>query len=135
MGRNRRAGAQGAAAIDVLRAGERPVATQVRLRAGSVEVPWKIAHDEDFAAFSPGAQIMAEAMRSWNADPVVARVDPVCDEDNRLLAHLWADAEPYGTLILARPGWRLAGRLIAARHEAERLARLRARALRARLRG
>jgi CelD/BcsL family acetyltransferase involved in cellulose biosynthesis len=92
---------KGAATVDVLRVGDRPVAALVRLDHGGLSIPWKIAYDEGFAAFSPGRQLICDETRRWLSDPSVVRVDPVCEEGNPLFAGLWRDSEPYGTLLIS----------------------------------
>jgi CelD/BcsL family acetyltransferase involved in cellulose biosynthesis len=122
-------GRSGRAAIDVMRVGERPVAALIRLTQGSLSVPWKIAYDEEFAAFSPGKQLICDETRRWLADPAIGRVDPVCEEGNALMAPLWKEREPYGTLLVSPRRRSMAARLTAslldfkthARHRAKRL--------------
>ncbi len=101
------------AAIDVIRLGDRPIAALIRLEHGGLSIPWKIAYDEEFAAFSPGKQLMCDATRRWLLDPAVTRVDPVCDEDNPLMAGLWTERERYGTLIISTRRWALGARVSA----------------------
>jgi CelD/BcsL family acetyltransferase involved in cellulose biosynthesis len=120
---------QGRAAIDVMRVGDKPVAALIRLEHAGLSIPWKVAFDERFAAFSPGKQLMSDETRRWLSDPAVRRVDPVCEEGNPLLSSLWADREPYGTLLVGTrrwaPGVRLRAGLInlktAGKHAAKRL--------------
>ncbi len=102
---------QGVATIDVLRVGDRPAAALIRFDHGGLSVPWKIAYDEAFAASSPGKQLMADETRRWLQDADTARGDPVCDPDNALMAALWSDREPYGTLLVSTHPWGIAARL------------------------
>ncbi len=102
---------KGLAAIDVMRLGDRPIAALIRFDHGRTSIPWKVAFDEEFAAFSPGKQLMCDETRRWLADPTVARVDPVCEEGNPMMTLLWPDREPYGTLILSSSAWGLSARL------------------------
>ncbi len=88
------------ATIDVMRVGDKPIAALIRFDLGSLSIPWKIAFDEGFAAFSPGKQLMADETRHWLHEATVERVDPVCEEDNPLLALLWREREEYGTLLV-----------------------------------
>ena len=104
----------GRAAIDLLRVGEEPVAALIRLDHGGLSIPWKITFDERFAAVSPGKQLMCDATRRWLAGTSPSRVDPVCEEDNPLIAGLWTGREPYGTLILSPGRWGLGARMRAA---------------------
>jgi hypothetical protein len=120
-------GQQGRVAIDVLRAGERPVAALIRLDHAGLSIPWKIAYDEEFAIFSPGKQLIFDQTRRWLADSATRRVDPVCEENNPLLANLWPGREPYGTLLISpsRSGLaaRLEARMINLRRAAKRQAK------------
>lgn len=97
----------GAAAIDVLRLGEQPIAALIRLEHAGLSIPWKIAYDESFAAFSPGKQLMRDETRRWLADPSIRRVDPVCEDDNSLIAGLWPERERYGALFVSPSRWGL----------------------------
>ncbi|HEX2257311.1 MAG TPA: GNAT family N-acetyltransferase, partial [Afifellaceae bacterium] len=123
---------RGGAAIDAMFVGDRPAAALVRFQAGGLSIPWKIAYDETFAGYSPGAQLMSHVSRAWLSDPAVSRVDPVCDADNRLLAQLWDERETYATLVLATGPGRLRPRLAAHLFDARQSARLLARRSRAR---
>ncbi len=89
------------AVIDVMRVGDRPIAALIRIDQGTLSIPWKIAFDEEFAAFSPGKQLMTDETRRWMFDSAIERVDPVCEEDNALLGQLWRDREAYGTLFIS----------------------------------
>jgi len=101
----------GNASIDVLRVGEKPIAALIRLEQGGLSIPWKVAFDEEFAASSPGKQLMCDETRRWLAQARFDRVDPVCEEDNALMAPLWPDREPYGTLIISSRTWGLGARI------------------------
>ena len=101
----------GHAAIDVLRLGDKPIAALIRLHHGGLSIPWKIAYDEAFAAFSPGKQLMCDETRRWLADASVLRVDPVCEQDNSLISTLWTERERYGTLIISSRRLGLGARL------------------------
>lgn len=91
----------GHAAIDVLRVGDKPIAALIRLDQGNLSIPWKIAFDEEFAAFSPGKQLICDETRHWLFDAKAERVDPVCEEGNNLIAPLWREREPYATLLIS----------------------------------
>ncbi len=119
----------GNAGIDVMRVGERPVAALIRLEHRGLSIPWKIAYDESFSAFSPGRQLICDETRRWLADPHVERVDPVCEEGNPLFAGLWRDSERYGTLLLTPRRLGLRARFRAARINLRSAARRQAKAL------
>jgi CelD/BcsL family acetyltransferase involved in cellulose biosynthesis len=120
---------EGLAAIDVLRVGEGPVAALIRFEQAGLSIPWKIAYDESFAAFSPGRQLICDATRRWLADASVRRVDPVCEEGNPLFAGLWREREPYGTLVLSPRRLALGARLKAGTINLRKAAKRSAKAL------
>ena len=119
----------GHAAIDVLRVGDKPIAALIRFDQGSLSVPWKIAFDERFAAFSPGKQLMCDETRHWLFDANVERVDPVCEEGNPLLALLWREREPYGTLFISSRRVGLNARMRAGAANVKRAVRVHTKAL------
>jgi hypothetical protein len=100
----------GVATIDVLRLGDKPIAALIRFEQEGLSIPWKVAFDEEYAAYSPGKQLMCDETRRWLADPTIERVDPVCEEDNPLMAPLWPDREPYGTLLISSGKWGVGAR-------------------------
>jgi hypothetical protein len=120
---------QGYAAIDIMRVGDRPLGALIRLDFGGLSIPWKIAYDESFGAYSPGKQLMCDETRRWLLDPRTHRVDPVCEEDNPLMAGLWAEREPYGSLIISSRRWGLGARLRAGLLDARQAGRKRAKML------
>jgi hypothetical protein len=100
----------GVATIDVLRLGDKPIAALIRFDQEGLSIPWKVAFDEEYAAYSPGKQLMCDETRRWLADPMIERVDPVCEEENPLMAPLWPDREAYGTLLISSGRWGAAAR-------------------------
>jgi len=119
----------GRAAIDVLRLGDKPVAALIRFDHAGLSIPWKVAYDEEFAAYSPGKQLMCDETRRWLAFGDISRVDPVCEEDNPLIAPLWGAREPYGTLLVSSRRLGLGARLRAGLIDLKRSARGGAKAL------
>lgn len=111
----------GLATIDVMRVGDRPIAALIRLDHSGLSIPWKIAFDEAFSAYSPGKQLMCDETRRWMSDPTIKRVDPVCEEDNPLMAPLWPERETYGTLIISSSRAGLGARLKAGTVELKRV--------------
>jgi hypothetical protein len=120
---------KGHAAIDVMRLGERPIAALIRFDHGRMSIPWKVAFDEEFAAFSPGKQLMCDETRRWLADPSIERVDPVCEEDNPLMAALWRSREPYGTFLLSSRSWGIGARVQAGLYDLRRESKTQAKRL------
>lgn len=91
----------GQASIDVMRVGDKPIAALIRFDYRGLSIPWKIAFDENYAEFSPGKQLMCDETRRWLALATSERIDPVCEEDNPMMASLWPEREPYGTLLVS----------------------------------
>jgi len=119
----------GRATIDVLRVGEKPIAALIRIEQGGLSIPWKVAFDEAFSAFSPGKQLMCDETRRWLADPKAERVDPVCEEDNPLMAPLWSDREAYGTLLVSSRRWGIGARVRAGMVDLKRIGKANVRTL------
>lgn len=101
----------GAARIDSIRLGVRPIAILVSFVAGATAFTWKIAYDETYARFSPGAQLMMEAVRSLFSDRTVVRIDSCATADHPMVDHLWPGRMAIGTLVIGPPGGSLSHRL------------------------
>ena len=52
---------------------------------------WKIAFDETYAAWSPGAQLTLAMARNFAQDPSITLVDSCAMPDHPMIDHLWAD--------------------------------------------
>jgi CelD/BcsL family acetyltransferase involved in cellulose biosynthesis len=76
--------------IDSLELDGRPVAMGVTLVSGGRAAFWKIAFDEDFAAFSPGALFTLEYTRRRLADRAIAFTDSCAAPDHPMIDRLWA---------------------------------------------
>ena len=125
----------GAARIDSIRLDAHPIAILVGFVGGATAYTWKIAYDEAYGRFSPGAQLMLEAPRSLFSDPRVARIDSCAAADHPMIDRLWADRMAIGTLVIGPPGGGAVHSLGLAAFRAEIEARHAARRLRARLAG
>jgi CelD/BcsL family acetyltransferase involved in cellulose biosynthesis len=125
----------GACRILTLRAGGTAVAMLVVFVAGGTATTWKIAHDEAFARFSPGAQLMLEAPPLLFADPAVERIDSLAAPNHPMIDHLWRGRMPLETLVLAPARGCALFRLGLSLRAAELRGRAAAHSLRARLRG
>jgi hypothetical protein len=126
-----RRAADGGVRIDTLRFAGKPIAMVVSFLAGASAWTWKIAFDEAFARFSPGAQLMLELPQRLFAHGMVARIDSLAAANHPMIDHLWSDRLRIGTLVIGSGGviHRLALRAV----ESEIRARAVARRLRDRL--
>jgi len=82
----------------------RAIAALIVLRSGDTAWCWKIAYDETFARFSPGAQLMLEAGRALLADGPATRIDSCAVADHPMVDHVWKDRVAIGTMIIGPPG-------------------------------
>jgi CelD/BcsL family acetyltransferase involved in cellulose biosynthesis len=122
--------AAGRARIDAIRLVDRPVAMLVTLLAGHTAYSWKIAYDEEFARFSPGAQLMLEVGRAVFADDAgVTRIDSCAVADHPMVDHVWKDRIAIGTMIIGPQGGGVVHKAGVATAEAELAARALARRL------
>jgi hypothetical protein len=70
----------------------------VTLKSGATVWGWKIAYDESFARFSPGAQVLVDVTERLLDDASVARADSCATPDHSLIDHIWRER-----LVLADP--------------------------------
>jgi CelD/BcsL family acetyltransferase involved in cellulose biosynthesis len=92
--------AEGRAAIDRLAVAGRPVALLLRIRQGGTWFPWKIAHDEAFAGFSPGLQVMLRASERMLAEPGFERADSLAVAGHPMIEQVWAGRMEVGTVLI-----------------------------------
>jgi CelD/BcsL family acetyltransferase involved in cellulose biosynthesis len=116
--------AAGAARIHSLRVDGRAIASLVSFVCGETAFTWKIAYDESFARFSPGAQVMVAAIEGLLAEPEVSRLDSCAGPNHALADPLLADRMPVGTFVMSPvgEGRRYRAGLAAARLEAAAIA-------------
>jgi len=86
--------------VHELRLGERVVASLVVFVEAGVAYTWKTAYDEDLAAYSPGALLMAEVTRTHLEDPNIDVTDSCAAPDHPVVNHLWSERRPLGTLVI-----------------------------------
>jgi CelD/BcsL family acetyltransferase involved in cellulose biosynthesis len=112
--------ARGAVRIHLLRVNARVIAGLVSFMAGHTAYTWKIAYDENYGRFSPGAQVMLAASRNLLAEPAVDRLDSCAGPNHSLADPLLPDRTAMGTLVIspARAGVSYRAGLAAARAEA-----------------
>jgi CelD/BcsL family acetyltransferase involved in cellulose biosynthesis len=91
----------GKARIDLLRVDGRAIATTIVLRSADALFGWKMAYDESFAKYSPGAQLILDLTRDVLADGAVARVDSCAAANHPLIDHLWCDRFTVSDRLMA----------------------------------
>ena len=101
----------GAVRIDSIDVDGRPIAMLVSFVGGETAFTWKIAYDETYARFSPGAQLMLEAATGIFADPTIARIDSCASADHPMVDHLWSGRFAIGTVVIGPPGGRMLHRI------------------------
>ncbi|MFN3889756.1 MAG: GNAT family N-acetyltransferase [Beijerinckiaceae bacterium] len=69
----------------------KPVAAGLVLLSQDQAFFWKIAFDEVFAAYSPGAQLTVEIARKLAQDPSVNVADSCAVPDHPMIDHLWVE--------------------------------------------
>ena len=121
------------ARIVSIRLGAEPIAMVVCFVEGATAYTWKIAHDERYARFSPGAQLMLEVGQGFSAYGEVERIDSCAAADHPMIDHLWKDRLSVGTIVIGPVGGSTLHRLGLAAAAAEIKARAAYRRLRARL--
>jgi CelD/BcsL family acetyltransferase involved in cellulose biosynthesis len=117
---------RGAARGARLSCGSRPIACVLALVSGNVAWSWKVAYDENFAAFSPGVQAFLDLTEALLADDRLACVDSCAVENHPMIDHLWRERLSLGDCLIGLQGgprFALACRLEGARHKLYGLAR------------
>jgi hypothetical protein len=61
------------------------------LRSGQSAWCWKIAYDEAFARFSPGAQLLVQVTGHLLHDTGIAQVDSLATPNHPLIDHIWRE--------------------------------------------
>lgn len=120
----------GGARIDSIDVGGQPIAMLVSFTSGETTFTWKIAYDESYARFSPGAQLMLEAAKAIFSDPTIVRIDSCASADHPMVDHLWSGRIAMGTMVIGPPGGGMLHRLGLAAARAELAARAAVRRLR-----
>lgn len=96
-----RAAAEGVR-IDQLWAGSTLVAALVLFLDGGRVYSWKIAFDEDYARYSPGAQIALQALKINLASPGFKGADSLAIPGHTMIEPLWRGRLETGTLLFAQ---------------------------------
>ncbi|HVZ13395.1 MAG TPA: GNAT family N-acetyltransferase, partial [Bauldia sp.] len=117
----------GAARIDSIDLGGKPIAMVVTFAAGATAYTWKIAYDETYARFSPGVQLMLELPKHLFSDRTLMRIDSCAAAHHPMIDHLWSGRLAVGTVVIGPPGGSALHRigLAAARAELAARAKLR----------
>lgn len=79
------------AAIHRLCIDSKAIAACITLRSGHSAWCWKIAYDEEYARFSPGAQLLARVTDDLLSDATIASADSLATPDHPLIDHIWRE--------------------------------------------
>ncbi|WP_342360393.1 GNAT family N-acetyltransferase [Terrarubrum flagellatum] len=82
---------EGRCRIDLLELNGAPIAATIELSAGDKASFWKTVYDENYARFSPGAQMAAQLSERHAEERDVALVDSCAESDHPMIDHLWSD--------------------------------------------
>lgn len=83
-----------------LSADGKPIAQLCNFLAGEGSFAFKVAFDEAFASFSPGALLELENLRQVEATPELRWMDSCTDAGASMVNHLWADRRVIQTLLI-----------------------------------
>lgn len=105
--------------IDAIRVAGKPIAMLVTLIGGSTAYTWKIAYDESYARFSPGAQLMLTVGSSIFSDDRIQQIDSCAASNHPMIDHLWHERLKIGMVIIGPVGGgaRFQAALLAAKAE------------------
>jgi CelD/BcsL family acetyltransferase involved in cellulose biosynthesis len=112
--------AEGKASVVRLLLDGRSLACGLMLRSGDGEWFWKIAYDENFARFSPGALLTLDLTQTLS-ESNFAFVDSCAAADHPMIGHFWRGRRPISDRLIALdpgPSFALACRLESLRRRA-----------------
>ncbi|MCB1542642.1 MAG: GNAT family N-acetyltransferase, partial [Rhodoblastus sp.] len=81
-----------------------PIAAAILVRSGETAFYWKIAYDERYAAYSPGAQLMLDLSRQLLADPDFAMADSCSAPGSSGIEAIWKGRRRMADLLIGKPG-------------------------------
>lgn len=76
--------------IGRLACGAVPIAMALVLRSAGRAFYWKMAHDENYARYSPGVLMSVELTRALLSDPGITMADS-CAGPDQMIGHLWKE--------------------------------------------
>jgi CelD/BcsL family acetyltransferase involved in cellulose biosynthesis len=128
--------AQGQTAVHRLCIGDQAIAACITLRSGHNAWCWKIAYDEGYARFSPGAQLLVHVTNDLLGDATITSVDSLATPEHPLIDHIWRERCTMSDRLIALRTDSFVPFSVISRLEAmRRLGRSAGRSLRAHLRG
>jgi CelD/BcsL family acetyltransferase involved in cellulose biosynthesis len=83
----------------------RPIARRCSFTAAEGAYAFKIAYDEAFAEFSPGALLELDNVRQVDADPRIEWMDAFTDANVLAVERLWPDRRTMQTLVTGVGAW------------------------------
>lgn len=87
-------------AIYSIRLDGQSIASLIMLKSNGAYFPWKIAIDQRYSLYSPGALLMLRACESIGLKPDFIRADSLAGPSNRLVSPLMKQRMELGTLTL-----------------------------------
>jgi CelD/BcsL family acetyltransferase involved in cellulose biosynthesis len=84
--------------------GERALALSCKFRAGDGAYAYKIAFDEDYEQFSPGALLELECIVRMHGEPRIGWMDSCAVPDHFMANQLWPDRRALETVTVAAGG-------------------------------
>lgn len=91
---------EGKLSIARLGCGSLPVGMGVVLESGGHAFYWKLAYDEDFAAYSPGVLVSFELSQALLRDTRILLTDS-CAAEGRMIEHLWKERMGIADFLVA----------------------------------
>lgn len=83
-----------------IRLNGKSIASLIVLTANGVYFPWKIAFDQDYSQFSPGAVLMYRVSEEIGKAPDFVRADSLAGASNQLVNLLWKKRMKLGSIII-----------------------------------
>ena len=94
-------GDEGKASLHKLLVDGNTIAATITLKSGQTAWGWKVAHDERYAAYSPGLLLIAGLTQSFLASTAIARVDSCASTADMTTNQLWGERLTVADLLIA----------------------------------
>lgn len=101
-----------------------PIAMGVVLVSQDHAAFWKIAFDESYAAYSPGAQLTLAIARTFAQDPSITLADSCAMPDHPMIDHLWPERREIIDILVGGGDFALFERAVQMEHARRGLRRI-----------
>ncbi|MCP4073263.1 MAG: GNAT family N-acetyltransferase [Hyphomicrobiales bacterium] len=90
----------GQSAVYSIRLEDKTIASLIMLKSGGAYFPWKIAIDQNYSHYSPGALLIFRISQALGAESEFFRADSLAAASSQLVNPIWKQRMELGSLVL-----------------------------------